>query len=465
MEDRMNCTVNRASTFVIAFAAVTATSLAVLMPHGALAQNQVSDRALTDAYNASGQELFKLLSGSAGNIVFSPYSIGTAMAMALSGARAATEAEMAAVLKHHRERAAIDAANADVMAVLNGYDHSATPPLCPPGMRLSGQRCEIAPMADNRCPFGTRREGELCWGGAKFAPSAKLLTANALMLTRPGDLVSKEYAALLQDKYAAEVFQGAKLGDINGWVRRKTEGKIDKILEQLDPQSVAVLLNAVYFKARWASTFDVKSTKNDAFNLSRSHKVQVPTMHRAGSYALAARRGYRAIRLPYEVRALGMVIVLPDEIDGLGEVSRRIDANEMSELFAALRGGQAERPVDLAMPRFKSEFKTMLKEPFRRAGMMLAFDADRADFSGIIGGPVSDANRVYVSDIWHRAMIEVAEESTEAAAATAVEFIARAARPRPTPPEPFHVDRPFLFLIVDDATGAILFQGRTVDPR
>ena len=257
------------------------------MPHRAVAQGTAQVQALTQAYNASGLGLFQGFTASPGNIVLSPYSIGTAMAMALSGARGATEVQMAAVLKHRLPRAEIDAANSAALAILNGYDRSATPPTCPADMRLNGAQCETGLLANGQCRFPLRREGDQCVGAATVPPSAKLLAANALMLTKRGDLVSPEYAALLKDKYAAEVFQNAGLDEINGWVNRKTEGKIDKILDGLDPDSAAVLLNAVYFKARWSSPFDKNVTKDDAFNLSATQMVQVPMMRR---HSVATRR-------------------------------------------------------------------------------------------------------------------------------------------------------------------------------
>jgi len=188
-------------------------------------------------------------------------------------------------------------------------------------------------------------------------------------------------------------------------------------------------------------------------------------MNQTAHYALVARQGYRAIRLPYVVRALGMVVVLPNEIDGLGDVVRSIDTKEQSEMLAGLRGAQS-RPVVLALPRFKIESTIDLIPQFQQAGMKLAFDRDRADFSGVTGPPVSEVRRLYISQISHRAMVEVAEESTEAAAATAVILAAPGGSSPPPgpPPEVFRVDRPFLFYIVDNGTGAILFAGRISSP-
>jgi serpin B len=382
--------------------------------------------------------------------------------MALAGARGDTEREMIAVLKHRLAREEIDAANASVLATLNGYDKSAVPPTCPAGMPLNGKRCEAVPAAGGECRFPARREGELCVADPSYPPSAKLSVADALMLAQRGDLISKQYAALLKDKYAAEVFEGARLDTINGWVARKTEGRIDKILDQLDPSSAAVLLNAVYFKAKWASVFSKSATRDGTFNLTAAEQVSVPTMHKIGAYALVARQGYRAIRLPYDVDALGMIVVLPDTIDGLAGVAARLGADEPAQLFAALRAPGARSQVDLALPRFKVAFKAGLGSLFQQAGMQLAFDPRRADFSGMTGRPLSEA-RLSIGAILHRAVIDVMEDGTEAAAATAVSMVATSAPARQ--PDKFHVDRPFLFYIVDDATGAILFQGRVSDPR
>src|SRR5262249_23690906 len=160
----------------------------------------------------------------------------------------------------------------------------------------------------------------------------------------------------------AEIFHNAGLDQVNGWVKRKTEGKLDKIIDRLDENAVAVLLNAAYFKAAWAMTFSKQDTRAKAFNLSASQPIEGPTTPKAGSYVVAARGGYRAIRLPYAMRAVGMVIVVPDAVDGLAAVSARLDAQELSALFAALRTAPL-RSVSLALPRFKSEFKADLIPP------------------------------------------------------------------------------------------------------
>jgi serpin B len=437
-----------------------ATLLVAIAPAGTWAEEaaRAQMRALTGAYNASGQALFKEFAAGPGNIVFSPYSIGTAMAMVLAGARGETEREMIAVLQHSLARAPINDANASAIATLNAYDKSGIRPNCPSGMTLQGERCQAKPTAAGNCPFPANRVGEACVATPSFPSSAKLLVANALMLG--GAHVAKDYKTLLKDRYAAEVFERANLDTVNGWVKQRTEGKIEKILEKM---SDVVLVNAVYFKSRWAVVFDPKLTKNEFFSLTRSRQEMVPTMLQRANHAVVSREGYRAIRLPYAVRSLAMVIALPNEVDGLGDVARRLDADELAQMLAALRK-EPPRLVSLMLPRFKAEYGANLKGVFQKLGMTLPFDESRSDFSGLTGVPPKTAPTA-IDQIVHKAVIEVSEEATEAAATTAIGIRITSAAPKPVEPLQFRVDRPFLYYLVDDATGAVLFQGRVVDPR
>ncbi len=449
----------------VGFAAVAGTALALLLSLPATAQND--QQALTGAYNASGAALFEQLSGGAGNIVLSPLSIGTAMAMALSGARGETEREMAGALKQRLDRPAMEAANGALRAGLAVYDKGAVRPKCPQGLQAvapaSGvAHCEAVLRADGQCTYPAAREGNLCVAPGDFPPSAQLLSANALMLTGRGDLVAPEYSVLVKSKYGAEIFRDAGLDDVNGWVKRKTEGKIDRILDKLDRSAAAVILNAVYFKAKWAAPFYKAATSDEAFNLSPQKKISVPTMRRHGSYALVSRPLYRAIRLPYEVGQLSMIVVLPNE--GLDAVARGFAADEWTQLAGALHAPEAVKATDLALPRFKANFNADLVAPLSAAGMSRAFDPKRADFSGMTGRPAGQG-AFAIGAIVHRAVIDVMEDGTEAAAATAISVVAAAARRPPEELQVFHVDRPFWFAIMDEASGAVLFQGRIVDPR
>jgi serpin B len=297
-----------------------------------------------------------------------------------------------------------------------------------------------------------------------FPPSARLLSANALMLTGRGELVAPEYGALLKDKYGAEIFRDAGLDEINGWVKRKTEGKVDRIVDKLDRATAAVILNAVYFKAKWAAPFYKSATSDDTFNLSPQQKISVPTMRHHGSYALVSRPLYRALRLPYEVGQLSMIIALPNEIGGLDALARGFAADEWTQLAGALHAPEAFKATDLTLPRFKAKFNADLVAPFSAAGMSRAFDPKRADFSGMTGKPAGQGGFA-IGAIVHRAVIDVMEDGTEAAAATAISVVAAAAQRPPEELQVFHVDRPFWFAIMDEVSGAVLFQGRIADPR
>jgi len=321
--------------------AVVGLLAAALMPSAGVAQD--GTRALTDAYNASGQDLFRSFAATPGNIVFSPYSIGTAMAMVLAGARGDTEREMAAVLRHRQARQEIADANARALAVLNGYDQSNALPLCPWDMHLAGGRCEMPRAVDERCPPRAGSDEAICFAIPQPLPSAKVAVANALMLTRKDAPVSADYAALLKAKFAAELFQDASLAEVNGFVASRTEGKIERILDQLDDSAAAVLLNAIYFKAAWASTFSKQETRDEPFSLTASQPVPVPMMHKRANIPLVTRAGYRAVRLPYVISAIGMVVVLPDVVDGLAAVGASLDAEEVSALVAALHTSEPRR--------------------------------------------------------------------------------------------------------------------------
>jgi serpin B len=458
-------------TIIARFGRVLAAAFALaggLKTGPAMAQLNIAAEArvtlLARAYNAAGQQMFGQLTAAPGNVVFSPYSVGTALSMLISGARGDTASEMMRAMSMRMAADAIDAANAEVLSILNGYDQTNRPPACPPQATASGGNCESRPGGEgmSTCPPGLRLVGNRCVGPGATPGSAKLLSANALMLQQNGDLISADYMAAMKTKYAAEIFKSAGLDDINGWVARKTDGKIPHMIDAVDPGAAATLLNAVYFKARWASVFDPSFTKDEPFDLTKSQKAEVPFMNQTGRFTLVSRGGYKAVRLNYQVPELGLVIVLPDDVEGTGAVARRLGATELADLFTALRDPQARKPVMLALPRFKAAFRADLKAPLQQAGIQKAFDANAADFSGMTGRPAGEG-RVHIGDIVHRAVIEAAEESTEAAAATAA-GVRSAALPSPAPVL-FRANHPFLFYLVDDTTGAILFQGRIADPR
>jgi serpin B len=363
------------------------------------------------AYNNLAQAVFRTLAQSGGNVVISPLSIGITLAMGYAAAAGETAEEMARLLEVGAERDAFFKANADL---LHHY-------------------------------------------GAGEAPDERRLRlANALVLTQHGDSVVQSYRDLLAENFAAEIFQG-DVARVNQWIAHKTEGKIEHALNGLPPDDIAVLVNAIYFKAPWAREFNPDLTRDGRFFLSEYDEVDVKMMRADRDYAVVRGEGYRAVRLPYKPPSMGMIVVLPDEIEGIDAVLGALDAAEFARLCAELERA-TPYPDTVWLPRFRAQSETSLTTALQQAGMRLAFDWTRADFSAMTQRPPAEIP-VAISDIRHCALIDVSEEGTEAAGATLVTFHIGGAAPA------FVVDRPFLFFIVDDATGAIVLQGRIVDPR
>jgi serpin B len=381
-------------------------------PHG-------SQAALVAAYNGTGERLFQDLAQEPGNIVLSPYSIGSALSMVLAGARGETAAAIGDTLGLHLSAADLAIANASLIANLKA---------------------------------------------ASGKDSVTLNSANALIEVKPG-IVGADYRALLQKSYGAEAFSG-DLDAINGWVAQQTSGKIPHILSSLPDGTGFVLANAAYFKAFWQYPFDKTATEDGTFHLTALKAVQVPTMRDEDHFALVKGNGYKAIRLPYrsDGERLGMIVVIPDSINGLGALIAKLGPDQLANLLTDLNAADFA-DVRLQVPRFHADFQASLAAPLQKAGMAAAFDLQKADFHGMTGQSPA-ATQIAIGDVIHSAVIDVNEESSEAAAATVVPMTATAMAPQYEPvPEPFIVDRPFLFFIVDQQTGAVLFQGRIADPR
>ena len=281
----------------------------------------------------------------------------------------------------------------------------------------------------------------------------KLNIANALVLT--GGDVSGEFKTILKDNYAAEIFGGG-LDTINDWVKQKTEGKIEKILVELSPNSVCVLLNAIYFKGIWENQFQKSNTHDTSFNVSASKKVKVPLMHQKSNFKIMTEKDFQAISIPYKGNDLSMIILLPQTVDGLVLMEKQLTTQNLKEWLAKLNR-QRVQTVDLFLPKFKLETNYDLVSPFKNMGMKDAFKMNVADFSGM-GWP---KGKLWISQIKHKAFVEVNEEGTEAAAATAVEMALKSI-PNDVV---FSADHPFLFIIRDNQSGSIVFMGRMVNPH
>jgi len=215
-----------------------------------------------------------------------------------------------------------------------------------------------------------------------------------------------------------------------------------------------VLTNAIYFKGKWEEEFDPEATWEEPFYLPDGSSVEVDMMHRVAwlSYTEGELGGvrYQAVELPYAGEELAMVVLLPERA-GFAAFEGALDAEALEAILAGLRRAQ----VELALPRFSFTSTFQLSAALRDLGMLRAF-TDAADFSGMDG-----ARDLHIDEVYHKAFIEVSEEGTEAAAATGV-AIALAVAPQQS--VVVRVDHPFLFLIRDRVTGAVLFLGRVLDP-
>jgi serpin B len=384
------------------------------------------------------------------------------MTMVLRGANGDTATEMATVLHQRFDYDRMDAANADVLARLKSYGASAAAGRCPDGMSLDTNRCVSLKPPDRRCPDPAHAEGDVCVATPIVRRPDSLAIANALMMTKEA-VVSDAYVKHLEQYYAAEVFRNVELDEVNGWVSDMTKGKIGHIIDRLPAKGI-VLVDAVYFKQAWRTPFAAAATRKEDFHVSPKSAIKTATMHQRGYYPVLSRAGFRAIRLPYSIGSLSMVVVLPDTIDGATALAQRLDASELAELFAKL-GAEREVYTDLSLPRLSMIFAAELKSKYQRLGMVLPFAEDRSDFSGMTGRPKEQV-RVWIDDILHRATLDVTEGGSEAAAATeslVVQVVSTLRQELPLP-KPFTVDRPFLIYITDDSTGAILFAGRVSDP-
>jgi serpin B len=290
-------------------------------------------------------------------------------------------------------------------------------------------------------------------------------TANSVWAAE-GFPVRPEFAQTVRTFYDAEA-RTARFGTaeatraINAWASEKTEGRIAKLFDdgQPDASYVMLLMNALYFKGEWAARFDAARTRPAPFRLADGSTVNVPTMSRdETAIRTAFVEGAQVGELAYGGGAYAMTVVLPPQ----GTNVESYAAGLTPARWDALVGGLRDATLPVQLPRFSLKGRSRWNAPLGRLGMADAFDARRADFSGLSpaclpGGP--SGNDCHIGFVQQDVDLQVDEEGTVAAAVTSVGVRVTSA------PVPFTVDRPFLFAIRERASGAILFVGRVVDPR
>ncbi len=368
--------------------------------------------------NAFAVDLYTQLHTQPGNLFFSPESISTAFAMAYAGARGQTATEIEKVFHFTLPPERLHPAMGALLAGMNGT-HT--------GYELHVADALWAQQDTNLLPA-----------------YLKLVETNYGAGFRPVDF-----------KFAPDSVRAA----INQWVEKRTNDKIQNLLGPgtVTPLTRLILTNAIYFKGSWIASFDKAQSKDDVFHLSAAETVNTPLMHRTGSYRYYDGGAFQALELPYSGNDLSMVVLLPTEIAGLPALEKAFTAAALKEWIEKL---EPEDTVVLTLPRFKMTRQFELSGTLGKMGMAQAF-SNAADFSAMDGKP-----DFAISAAFHKAFIDVNEEGTEAAAATAIVMRPTAVFRRAPEPPPivFTADHPFLFLIRDTETGSILFLGRISDP-
>ena len=236
---------------------------------------------------------------------------------------------------------------------------------------------------------------------------------------------------------------------INDWCNDRTHGMIPSIINELDPDAVSYLMNAIYFNGTWKDKFSKEETKQEMFRGYTRDIQYVDMMHRHGEYFYADGDGYSAVSIPYGNGAFRMTVILPSEGSFLRDVMASMDGGK----FQALQRSMEKCNVDLKIPRFTTEVDLPLNDIISSLGAPLIFSS-QADFSQFARGDF------YVSKMFQKAKIEVSEEGTKAAAVTAAIMMMSAVRPEKKRNVVFHADSPFAYIISENSTGSIYFMGQ-----
>jgi len=380
---------------------------------GEEAVNAKAVEAVVEGNTAFAVRLYLELSGEEGNLFFSPYSLSTALAMVYGGADGKTEAQMRQAMYFGPNSRTFHNAYGALIERLNEQ----------------GQKGDYRLLVANAL-----------WAQEDF----RFLDPYLDLVRENYDARAERVNYLTASQKAAET--------INAWVEDKTEGKITDLIAPgaLSAQTRLVLTNAIYFKGSWAEQFDKAQTRQAPFYISRQDTVQVPMMHRKDDYRYGKYDGVQVLEMPYKGQDLSMVVLLPEGREPLA-LEQRLSPEALAEWTKRLR----KQEVDVYLPKFTMTSKFELSNVLTAMGMPLAF-SQQADFSKMTGD-----KDLFISQVVHKAYVDVNEEGTEAAAATGVEM-SLTALPLETPV--FRADRPFVFVIKDNGTGAILFMGRMANP-
>jgi serpin B len=396
---------------------IIAASLAglVLMTQLVHAANEPSTKPIVATGNAFAIDLYAKLHTQKGNLCVSPYSISSALDMTSAGARGQTAAQMLAMLHWSDQPGALH----DAVADLN--------------------------LRSERDRFGT-----------------ELNVANSLF-GQSGLNYHPDFLKLLTEKYHAQLqqvdfHQRVRAADqINHWAAAQTHDRITEALpaSAIDASTRLVLINAIYFKANWVEPFEKSATKERPFFVDGDQSVNVPLMWQQHAFSYFESDQLQVVALPYQGH-YEMDILLPRTRNGLAELEKALTIDSLNTWLTAMQ----RRLVAISIPRFENSGGFSLKDPLKALGMTDAFDINKANFTGMASDPL------YVGDVIHKTFISVNETGTEAAGTTSVVMRLGAVMIRkPEVPVIFCADHPFLYLIRDQSSGAILFMGRVSTPK
>lgn len=412
--------------------------LAILLPAVPMLAAETTSTAAS-AINALGIDLLRKSGEPNANALLSPYSIQSALAMAYAGADGVTREEMRMVLRFPKDDAEVHRSFAELRNALEDV--------------VQASVTNAAQMKQ--------------WGATN--DPIQLTIANRLF-GQAGYDFRAPFLLLVKDSYAAPFETLDFVNDpagaakhINVWVEEQTRQRIRNLIPAgaLDNLTRLVLVNAIYLKAPWAEPFQTSATKPGPFRVNGGKSFDVSMMMQRNELPYARGDGFSILQLPYGGHQLGFLVLLPDKADGLSALE--------AKLTPGVLAGQAVkwemRDVTLYLPKFKLEPPMVpLSKELSVLGMRSAFDQPRrsANFDRI--APRRGDDYLYISEVFHKAFLELDEKGTEAAAATALHFDTLGIH-EPTKPIEVRVDHPFIFAIQHRPSGACLFLGRVTDPR
>jgi serpin B len=403
-------------------AALMVISLMAWSGLGIAADNRANLDTLVQDNSVFAVDLYKTICTEKGNIFFSPYSISLALSMTYAGAGGNTAEQMRRALKFSLKRDEIYSSYEILESKLKKIDAAGH-------VRLNSVNS--------------------LWPQKDYALLPKYL-----------DVVSKYYRASvtpLDFKHGGEIAREK----INNWVATETQEKIQDIIPPgvLDDSTRLVLANAVYFKGNWERKFESDLTQETPFFLSKDNNVQSRMMTQTGHYNYGANELLQILQLPYVGNELSMLVLLPRELDGLKSLEDQLSISSLNDWKSKMK----QNEVVIFLPKFKNLSSFELKDTLVAMGMSDLFSPRNADLSGMAA--FDPNNPLFLSEAIHKAFVEVGEEGTEAAAATAIlgRVMGHKSDSEKKPPI-FRADHPFIFLIQENVTGSIVFLGRVSEP-